>query len=159
MPLTDRDLLYAATGRCETCRAGLAYRPGTDPMASAWTCSAVLKADPIPVIHGHSVFPFAFWKVREETSINNTGGHTTRPPGTIARTVGKATCPECKHEWESEPYDATHARHHWRSGPCPSCGYAVGGDGTSRSPGPPSIEMRYRDVVIGPTDGDEPAAA
>lgn len=173
--LTDHELLYAATARCR-CGAGLAY-PIDSKLAlqlQAWICSAVLKLEteekatgldpfnrPASVEPKHDALDFAFWKVREETSVNNKGGHTTRPPGTIARTVGKATCPKCQSSWQSEPYDATSQQWpdeyngrsylrsgHWMSGPCPHCGHTVGG-GTSwnTSDGPP-IDKRYSDVVL-----------
>ena len=142
--LTDEDLLYAATVRCR-CGAGLAYPLDHEIGYGAWVCSAALKgAD----VGDHDSLPWSMYKVREETSINNTGGHTTRPPGTIARIIGKATCPKCGHAWQSEPYVACGLGHHWFSGPCPSCGYAVGGSGTwSTSEGKP-IEKRYMDVVL-----------
>lgn len=127
--MQDTDLLYAAEGRCQ-CGAGLAH-PLDHKKAfriRAWQCSAMLKG----AEGEHDSYPFAFYKIREETSINNYGGHTTRPPGTVARTVGHAVCPACQHEWESEPYSACGAGHHWFSGPCPACGYAVGGAGTWR---------------------------
>ena len=144
----DRDLLYAATSRCD-CGAGLAHPLDTEAAMRlrAWVCSAVLKGE-ADREGDHAHLPFALWKVREETSINNAGGHTTRPPGTIARTVGKAKCPRCNHEWQSEPYDACGKGHHWPSGPCPECGYAVGaGLSWSSDEGEP-IETRYRTVVL-----------
>ncbi len=159
--LTDEELLYAATERCR-CGAGLAY-PRKHELAmaiSAWICSAVLKGDGVAHDQSlasfgktappgeHDSLPFAFYKVREETSINNRGGHTTRPAGTLARTVGTAKCPTCKHEWISEPYDANGQGHHWFSGPCPECGHAVGGDGVYRSGDGPRIETRHRVVVL-----------
>jgi hypothetical protein len=149
---TDVELMYAATARCEGCHAGLAYPLDHEEARklSAWACSRVLKGEvpDVPEEHGkHSSYPWAFYKVREETSINNRGGYTTRPAGTVARTVGKAKCPKCSHTWESEPYSACGASHHWFSGPCPSCGYAVGADGTHRSGDGEPIEMRYRDDV------------
>lgn len=144
---TDHDLLYAATARC-TCGAGLAYPLDHDSAMKmqAWTCSAVLKAE--VESEGHVSLPFVFWKVREETSINNLGRHTTRPPGTVARTIGRATCPQCAHTWESEPYSACGAAHHWFSGPCPGCGHAVGAAGSYSTADGPAIALRYRDVVI-----------
>lgn len=146
--LTDKDLLYAATARCR-CGAGLAH-PLDHELAMklrSWACSAVLKGEheTAPV---HDRFDFALYKVREETSINNTGGHTTRPPGTVARTVGKATCPKCSHTWQSEPYSACGSGHHWFPGACPSCGCAIGGNGTYRSGEGAPIETRYPDVVL-----------
>lgn len=145
--LTDKELLYAATVRCK-CGAGMAYPldHGLAQTFRAWGCSRVLKGEGTD--GGHDNLPFMFWKVREETSINNIGGFTTRPSGTVMRTVGKATCPKCHHAWQSEPYVACGAGHHWFSGPCPSCGYAVGGAGSwSTSEGTP-IEKRYTDVVL-----------
>lgn len=145
--LTDKDLMYAATGRCR-CGAGLAH-PMDHELAlrqRAWTCSAVLKGERLS--GDHDCLPFAFWKVREETLINNTGGHTTRPAGTVARMVGTAKCPSCAHEWQSEPYSACGLDHHWFPGPCPNCGHAVGGNGTYRSGDGPRIETRYWDVVL-----------
>ncbi len=159
--LTDKELMYAATGRCR-CGAGLAH-PLDHKMAlaiRAWVCSAVLKGEGQaheqslsslrgePPVGEHDSLDFAFYKVREETSINNRGGHTTRPPGTIARTIGKAKCPKCSHEWQSEPYIACGLGHHWFSGPCPGCGYAVAAGGSwSTSDGDP-IDRRYPDVVL-----------
>lgn len=160
--LTDLDLLYAATARCR-CGAGLAY-PLNHELAMAiraWVCSAVLKGEvegvateQVPPMFGvqrpadHDSFDWSMWKIREETSINNRGAHTTRPPGTIARTIGKATCPQCKHQWQSEPYSACGLGHHWYSGPCPSCGYAVGAEGTWRSGEGEPIKVGCPDVVL-----------
>lgn len=146
--LTDKDLMYAATARCR-CGAGLAHPldHGLAMELRAWVCSAVLKGDPTE-IEDHDSPDFAFYKVREETSINNLGGHTTRPAGTVARTVGHAKCPVCKHEWVSEPYSACGAGHHWFPGPCPCCGYAVGAGAMWRSDEGPAIEKRYPHVVI-----------
>lgn len=161
--LTDKELLYAATARCR-CGAGLAYPMEHDLARAigAWVCSAVLRGDVpgvatdqttaaftgAPSDGDHDSFPWAYFKIREETSINNRGAHTTRPPGTIARTIGKAKCPECSHEWQSDPYSACGLGHHWFSGPCPGCGYAVGGDGVYRSSDGPRIETRCPDVVL-----------
>lgn len=160
---TDRDLLYAATARCR-CGAGLAYP--TDHSLSmeirAWVCSAVLRGDVEdqatdqtlvvfrsgPAAGEHDAFPWNFFKVREETSINNTGGHTTRPPGTVARTIGKAKCPKCDREWQSEPYSACGLGHHWFPGPCPGCGYAVGAHGTYHSDEGEPIKVGCPDVVL-----------
>ena len=145
--LTDKDLLYAATSRCR-CGAGLAYPLDHDKAweIHAWVCSAALKGE----TEGkeHDIYYWAMYKVREETSINNDGGRTTRPNGTIALTVGKATCPKCQHTWESEPYSACGLSHHWFSGPCPKCGYAVGATGTWKTGEGEPIEKRYRDVVL-----------
>lgn len=146
--LTDHGLLYAATARCAACSAGLAH-PRDHALAlqlRAWVCSAALKGE-VP-LDGHDSLSFGFSKIREETSINNRGGHTTRPPGTIARTVGQATCPTCKHVWQSEPYSACDLSHHWFPGSCPACGHAVGGSGTYRSGDGPRIETRFHDVVL-----------
>lgn len=145
--LTDKDLLYAATDRCR-CGAGLAYPLDHEEAfkLSAWICSAYLKGE---VTEGmHDSLHWAFYKVREETSINNMGGRTTRPSGTVARTVGKAKCPRCETTWQSEPYDACGQSHHWFSGPCPNCWYAVGSAGTWRTGEGESIEHRYSDVVL-----------
>jgi hypothetical protein len=144
--MLDTDLLYSAEARCP-CGAGLAYPlDHKEALATgAWQCSAALKG----VAEGkHVSYPFALWKIREETSINNYGGASTRPPGTVALTVGHAVCPSCNHEWESEPYSACGAGHHWFSGPCPVCGYAVGADGTLRSGDGEAIKTRYRTVVV-----------
>lgn len=149
MTMTDFDLLYAATDRCR-CGAGLAHpQDHTQAMQlRAWVCSKVLKGD-VELSDGHERLSFALYKVREETSINNRGGATTRPAGTVCLTVGKAKCPKCQHEWESEPYNACGLSHHWFGGPCPQCGYAVGAEGRwSTTEGEP-IERRYRDVVLG----------
>jgi hypothetical protein len=159
----DTELLYAATARCR-CGAGLAYpREHKHAMQlRAWLCSAVLKGEVEEVATRaipfglkseestpkHDAFDWAFYKVREETSVNNAGGYTTRPAGTVARTIGMASCPKCKHRWESEPYDASTTGHHWRSGACPGCGLDHGADGCTDSRRGPSIDMRFRDVVI-----------
>lgn len=159
--LTDKDLMYAATALCR-CGAGLAHPLDHDLAMElrSWVCSAVLKGEGIATPQGfaalrgepppgdHDALDFAFFKVREETSINNAGGHTTRSPGTIARTVGKAKCPECNHEWQSEPYSACGLGHHWFPGACPGCGHAVGGNGVYRSGDGPRIETRYPLVVL-----------
>ena len=142
--MTDLDLVYAAESRC-SCGAGMAYPPltlGASEMATAWTCSRVLRGEVSS--DGHTVLPFAFWKVREETSINNGGKYTTRPPGTVIRTVGKAEC-DCGHTWESEPYEAPGLRHHWFPGPCGQCGNTNGSAGITE-PGP-RIKVRFRDVT------------
>lgn len=147
MTYTDYELLYAATARCR-CGAGLAYPLDTTEALKlrAWVCSTALKDDQAD--GEHDLYPFADWKIREETSINNAGGHTTRPPGTICRAVGKATCPKCGETWQSEPYDACGRGHHWFSGPCPNCGYAVGSAGVHRGDEGPAIEHRYSNVVL-----------
>lgn len=107
---TDQELLYAATARCE-CGAGMAHPLDHEAAMKlrAWRCSVVLKGGGGG---GHSELPFAFYKVREETSINNRSGGSTRPAGTVARTVGRAKCPKCGSEWRSEPYNACGASHH-----------------------------------------------
>lgn len=149
--LTDLELTYAATARCR-CGLGLANPLDTDKalQLSAWVCSGVLKGEIPEADRGkHDVFPFAFYKVREETSINNGSGATTRPPGTIARTVGKAHCTACGHRWESEPYSACGASHHWDCGPCPHCGNDCGAGLTWDSDDKrPRIETRFGDVVL-----------
>lgn len=156
MKLTDVDLLYSATGRCR-CGAGLAYPLDHEDALKlrAWVCSDGLKEgrwqdgsiDP-----DHDSFPFAFHKIREETSING-NGDTTRPPGTVARTVGSAICPSCGHEWRSEPYVACGLGHHWFSGPCPGCGYSTDSAGTWKSGDGEPIKTRYHTVVL--KAGDE----
>lgn len=142
----DKDLLYAATGRCR-CGAGLAYPLDHDKAweIQAWVCSAVLKGE---TEGKHDSYHWAFYKIREETSINNNGGRTTRPEGTVALTVGRATCPKCQQIWESEPYNACGLSHHWMPGPCPNCGYAVGAGVSWRSDEGEPIDKRYRDVVL-----------
>lgn len=150
---TDFELLYSETGRCR-CGAGLAYPLDHERAMElrAWVCSDALKGQ---ARYGeHDKLDFAFWKVREETSINNHGGATTRPAGTVCRTVGEATCPQCGHKWESEPYDACGRGHHWFSGPCPQCNYAVGGEGVVRSNEGEPIKHRFRDVVIDVARGE-----
>ena len=145
---TDEELLYSATSRCR-CGVGLAYPLNHEAAmrVSAWVCSAVLKG---AEAESHESFPFAFWKIREETSINNHSGATTRPEGTVARTVGRATCGACGHEWESEPYSACGAGHHWFPGACPKCGNDAGANGSWSSSDPrPRVETRFRTVVIG----------
>jgi hypothetical protein len=149
---TDTTLLYAATARCN-CGAGLAYPLDSRSAVQmgAWVCSRVLRGEvPLDEESRHDRLPFALYKVREETSINNESGATTRPAGSMARTVGRATCPKCQHAWESEPYSACGLGHHWFSGPCPQCAYSNGGDGTGRwaTGEVPPIEPRYRDVVV-----------
>lgn len=149
--LTDKELLYSATARCN-CGAGLAYPLDHDKAMKlrAWVCAEVLKG----TAEGdkHDAFPFAFYKVREETSINNHGGDTTRPAGTVARTVGQATCPKCHTTWKSEPYSACGASHHWLSGPCPKCGYAVGSGTTYCTTEGEPIDCRFSDVVLPATE-------
>jgi hypothetical protein len=157
---TDSELLYAATGRCR-CGAGLAYPLDHEKAwkLRAWLCSSVLKGEgqahrQMPAAFGHApegehdAYDWSMYKVREETSVNNDGGRSTRPPGTVARTVATASCPKCGHKWESEPYDASTIGHHWRSGACPGCGLDHGGDGCTDSRRGPSIDMRFRDVVL-----------
>lgn len=153
MSLTDLHLLYAAAARCR-CGAGLAYESGRDhfsrkrfPGQAAWSCSSALKGE---VGDGtvHDSLPWMLYKVREETSINNREKATTRPLGTVALTVGKAVCPICDKSWESEPYSACGLSHHWFSGPCPGCGYAVGAAGSHSSEEGPAIKVRYRDVFL-----------
>lgn len=147
---TDMELEYAATGRC-VCGAGLAH-PLDTPEAlriNAWVCSKNLKGEVPQHLWGeHDVLPFSFYKVREESSINNRGGFTTRPPGTVAMTVGTATCPKCQHSWKSEPYSANGLNHHWFAGPCPECGYSVGGGSSYSSLDGAPIDSRFRTVVL-----------
>lgn len=143
---TDRDLLYSATARC-WCGAGLAYPSGHN--VGAWKCARSLRGE-VPE-HEHDSYARIFYKIREETSIRNAGGATTRPSGTVCRTVGAATCPQCQHKWESEPYSACGRSHHWYPGRCPNCGYGVGGQESWSSEEGPAIVVRYRDVVL-----DEP---
>lgn len=155
--LTDKELHYAATARCEKCHAGLAY-PMDQRLSlklRSWICSAVLKGEvpndeaPLERTAGHTRLDWVMYKVRKETSINNQGAHTTRPPGTIAKTVGHAECMQCGHKWDSEPYVACGLNHHWFSGPCPSCGNDCGGAGTwSSDDARPRIEHRYSEVVM-----------
>lgn len=148
--MNDLDLLYAATARCK-CGAGLAYQMDREARAAsaydnAWTCAAVLKNE---TTEGeHDSYHWALYKIREETSINNSGGWTTRPNGTIALTVGRAICSKCQTAWESEPYSACGLGHHWFSGPCPACSYAVGAEGSWSSREGEPLEHRYRDVVL-----------
>lgn len=144
---SDEDLLYSATVRCR-CGEGLAYPLDHDLARErkAWACAGFLKRT---VTTGdHDLLPFAFYKIREETSINNTDGHTTRPPGTAAKIIGKAKCPKCNHEWQSDPYSACGASHHWFPCACPECGYDVGGHGVYRSGDDERIETRYYTVVV-----------
>lgn len=145
---TDLELLYATVARCD-CGAGMAYPLASDEAMSraAWECSDVLKG----VAQGdkHSTLPFAFYKIREETSINNHDRVTTRPVGTLAMTVGHAVCGACKHEWGSEPYHAPGMTHHWFPGACPKCGNDCGANGSwSSDDKRPRIEVRYHDVVV-----------
>ena len=159
----DSELLYAATSRCR-CGAGLAYPMDHEAamILRAWVCSAVLRGDVEAVatrripfgpsasesLAEHVAFDWAFYKIREETSVNNAGGFSTRPAGTVARTIGKAKCPKCSHQWESEPYSAGMQGHHWQSGPCPKCGYAVGATGSWSSTEGEGIDRRYPDIVL-----------
>ena len=154
---TDRDIIYAATARCQ-CGSGVAYPldHAAALKSGAWTCARKLRGEVEGDVFPHDVLPFIFWKVREETSINNHGGHTTRPSGTVARTQGRATCPKCNHQWESTPYDACGASHHWFSGPCPNCGHAVGGGASYSSADGPAIDSRYSTVVLSVTDPAPP---
>lgn len=141
----DTELLYAATSRCK-CGAGLAYPIDSEQAMKfgAWVCSRVLNGG---ATGEHESFLWAFYKVRAETSVNNDGGRTTRPAGTVAMTVCKATCQKCLHTWESEPYSACGAGHHF-AGDCPSCGYGVGGNGIYKTGDGKRIDARYHDVVI-----------
>lgn len=146
---TDLELEYAATACCK-CGAGLAHPLDIEASMKlcAWVCSYALKhADAKPA--DHEAFPYAFYKVREEGSINNRGGHTTRPTGTVLRTIGMATCGACGHQWESEPYCACGLSHHWYPGACPKCGNDCNahGSGSSADTRPP-IDVRFRDVVL-----------
>lgn len=145
---TDFELLYSATAHCK-CGEGLAYPLDHDEAmkASAWVCAKVLRGESSPA--EHDAFPFAFYKVREETSINNRTKQTTRPPGTICLTVGHATCKACDHKWDSEPYEAPGLSHHWRPGACPNCGNDCAAHGTwSSEDKRPPIESRYSDIVL-----------
>src|SRR5262245_60254793 len=112
---TDTELMYAATSRCR-CGSGLAHTLDTEKSLQlrAWICSKVLNGEIPETDHNqHESLNFAFYKVREETSINNHSVATTRPAGTVALTLGKAHCTACGHKWESEPYSACGAPHHW----------------------------------------------
>lgn len=149
MTYTDKELTYAATARCR-CGAGLAHPLETSAALklAAWVCSKVLRGEvPEAEVQNHQKFPFAFWKIREEQSINNRGNFTTRPEGTVAMTVGRAVCPECGKRGESEPYNACGLSHHWFLDACPSCGYSVGGNGSYSSRDGEPIEVRYADVI------------
>ena len=130
--MTDLELIYAATARCQ-CGRGVAHPLDTRKalQLGAWVCSGVLKGEIPEADSGqHNSFAFAFYKVREESSINNDSKATTRPAGTIARTVGKAHCNACGHKWA---YSACGASHHWDCGPCPNCGNDCGAGLTWRS--------------------------
>lgn len=148
----DMELLYSAESRC-ICGAGMAYPLDNDEAMKlqAWCCSRVLKGESPEKGNGHERCPWAFYKIREETSINNRSAATTRPAGTAAKTVGHAKCGACGHEWESEPYQACGASHHWFPGACPKCGNDHGGNGGGSSTDTrPRIETRYRTVVLVP---------
>lgn len=150
---TDTELLFAATARCR-CGLGLAYPLDHDEAwkIKAWVCAGVLHG----MTYGeHDAYSWSEYKIREETSINNSAGTTTREPGTAARTVGYAACPECAYEWHSEPYNANGLGHHWFSGPCPNCGYAVGAEGRWSSDEGEPIRHLFHDVVVLTEDGDE----
>jgi hypothetical protein len=131
------ELIFAAMATC-SCGAGLAHPLNSDDAMRirAWVCSAALMGEPH---EGFGVCDFAMYKVREETSINNREGLTTRPEGTVAMTVGRARCSACAHEWESKPYSACGLSHHWFCGPCPKCGVEYHHE---------LIDVRYRDVVV-----------
>jgi hypothetical protein len=140
---TDKELLYAATVRCK-CGAGLAYplHHNKSWKLNAWICSVVLRGEAEVTDHDH--YPWAFYKIREETSINNRGGFTTRPAGTKALTKGEATCKKCGTWWEGEPYNACGLKTHWHSD-CPTCGeVARFENGASNM----NIEHRFKDVVV-----------
>lgn len=145
--LTDFDLIYSATARCQECGAGLAYELDIKRavQAGAWKCSRAIRGECDEA--SHTMLPFASYKVREESSINNREGCTTRPEGSECLTVGYATCPECKWKWKSEPYKSCGLPHHWFSGPCPECGYSVGGGGSHSSTEGTPIEHFYTEVV------------
>jgi hypothetical protein len=155
--LTDKDLLYSATGRCR-CGAGLAY-PLDHALAMkirAWVCADMLKGTAEGAVGVHDVFsgipentehdflPFAFWKVREETSVNNRGRWSTRPAGTVARTQCQSLCKKCGYRWQGEPYDAT-ASSHRGNGPCPSCGATHEWNRETNDYG---VDERFMDVVL-----------
>ena len=144
---TDKEIEYATTARCQ-CGAGMAYPlDASEAMElAAWHCSAQLKGEVAGGVHDR--LPFAYYKVREETSINNREGLTTRGPNTRALKQGVATCPECSTRWHSEPYCAHELRHHWLSGPCPTCGYDVGGGGAYTSSDGKRIVCLYKTVVV-----------
>jgi hypothetical protein len=144
---TDQELLYAATDHCQ-CGAGLAYPLDVEESLElgAWVCSKVLRGECTDADKSrHGAFAFSMYKIREETSINNGGGLTTRPAGTIARTVGYAVCGECGHKWNSDPYSACGQSHHWFPGTCQKCGNDCGGHGSwSSSDKRKRIETRYK---------------
>lgn len=145
---TDFEIEYAAGAHCDICGAGLAHPlNGREALQlGAWVCSKELKSE-FPD-GAHSRYPFAFYKIREESSINNRSGSTTRPKGTLCLTKGEATCPKCGTWWEGEPYNANGLSHHWFSGDCPTCGYNVGGNGSYSSNDGKPIETRYRTIVV-----------
>ena len=87
-PLTDDDLVYAATARCP-CGAGLAYVPGGRhptgvPIHGYWECGDVLlgRAKPDGT---HQRYPFVFYEIKGERQPSARGA-TTRPGG-IAKDV------------------------------------------------------------------------
>jgi hypothetical protein len=145
--LAEAELLYAATERCH-CGAGRAYPLDYDAARKlkSWVCSRVLKGE--ADAEGHDSFHWSFFKIREETSVNNKSASSTRPAGTIARTLAEATCPKCSHEWRFGPYDATGGGSHWLPGNCPGCGYTVGAGGSWDSKDGEPIRVRFTDVVI-----------
>ena len=148
---TDMELLYSATARCR-CGAGLAYPLETAHAMKlgAWACSAVLTgAVSGPDEKGkHIAYPWSMYKIREETSVNNVGAHSTRPPGSVARTVCKAKCPRCGRAWSSEPYNAAELGRNAATGPCPSCGYSVGAGHSHNSADGAPIDARFPHVVL-----------
>lgn len=142
---TDKQLLYSTTARCK-CGAGLAYPLNHKEALKlrAWVCSEWLKHSDTLNPKEHESFPFAVYKIREETSINNRGGFTTRPVGTKALTKPEFTCKKCGTWWEGEAYSACALNHHAFSD-CPTCGAKyLNPDGSSSM----DVEGRYHDVVV-----------
>lgn len=141
---TDKQLLYAATARCK-CGAGFAYPLNNDDAwkLRSWVCSAVLRGE-VQATQEHEMLPFAMYKIREETSINNRAALTTRPPGTKALTKPEFTCKKCGTWWEGEPYSACNLSHH-AFGVCPTCGTKQVDE---RGVGTMQVDGRYHDVVV-----------
>jgi hypothetical protein len=161
--LTDHDLLYSADHRCR-CGAGLAYPLDTKLSLAirAWVCSVVLKQDMTQPEHldikatcqirahygatqpegEHDRYDWAFFKIREETSVNNRHCGTTRPEGTVCRSVAVAKCP-CGNEWQSAPYEAGRSSHLWEQ-TCDRCGCTS----KWKKDNLPRVEVRVKDVVL-----------
>lgn len=74
------ELCFAATARCETCGAGLAYPRDCGPMHQ-WSCSKLLLEGVNARQPGerHSAYSFTMFSILSEDQKTRTGGATTRP--------------------------------------------------------------------------------